>query len=88
MIGSETSPQHISSRARLATASETPQSVDKVRVGNEEVGARRRLAPTGSTLRVKPDGAQGRSPCAHTSPPVVIDGLGCLPFTFLRAFAL
>jgi hypothetical protein len=28
-----------------------------VRAGNEEVGARRRLAPTGSTLRVKPDGA-------------------------------
>jgi hypothetical protein len=34
-----------------------PQSVDNVRVGNEEVGARRRLAPTGSTLRVIPDGA-------------------------------
>jgi hypothetical protein len=46
------------------------QSVDNVRVGNEEVGARRgstsltalslskgRLAPTGSALRVKPDGA-------------------------------
>jgi hypothetical protein len=33
-----------------------PQSVDNVRVGNEEVGARRRLAPTGSTLRVKRDG--------------------------------
>jgi hypothetical protein len=34
-----------------------PQSVDNVRGGNEEVGARRRLAPTGSTVRVKPDGA-------------------------------
>jgi hypothetical protein len=35
----------------------SPQSVDNVRVGNEEVGAGRRLAPTGSTLRVKPDRA-------------------------------
>ena len=34
-----------------------PLSVDNVRVGNVEVGARRRLAPTGSTPRVKPDGA-------------------------------
>jgi hypothetical protein len=46
------------------------QSVDNLRVGNGELGARRgstlltalslskgRLAPTGSTLRVKPDGA-------------------------------
>jgi hypothetical protein len=35
----------------------TPQSLDYVRVGDGNVGARRRLAPTGSTLRVKPDGA-------------------------------
>jgi hypothetical protein len=40
-----------------ATGFVSPQSVDNVRVGNEEVGARRRLAPTGSTLRVIPDGA-------------------------------
>jgi hypothetical protein len=32
-------------------------SVDNVRVGSEEVGARRRLAPTGSTLQVKANGA-------------------------------
>jgi hypothetical protein len=38
-------------------SSAQPQSVDNVRAGDEEVGARRRLAPTGSTLRVKPDGA-------------------------------
>ena len=36
---------------------EVPQSVDNVRVANEELGARRRLAPTVSTLWVKPDGA-------------------------------
>ena len=33
------------------------QSADNVQVGNEEAGARGRLAPRGSTLRVKPDGA-------------------------------
>jgi hypothetical protein len=44
------------------------QSVDNVRVGNEEVGARRRLAPTGSALRVKPDGAQGPWVATATAP--------------------
>jgi hypothetical protein len=44
----------------------SPQSVDNVQAGSEEVGARRRLAPTDSTLRVKPDGAKGPSPCAQT----------------------
>ena len=42
--------------ATAAREQATPQSVDNVRVGNEEVGARRRLAPTGRTLRVKADG--------------------------------
>jgi serine/threonine protein kinase len=53
--------------ASSGTGAMQPQSVGNVGVGNEEVGARRRLAPTGSTLWVKPDGAQGPSPCARTT---------------------
>jgi len=44
-------------RKRNDHSRQFPQSVDNVRLGNEGVGARRRLAPTGSTLRVRPDGA-------------------------------
>jgi hypothetical protein len=53
----ETRNQKVEIRKWKLAAPIPPQSVDNVRAGNEEVGARRRLAPTGSTLQVKPDGA-------------------------------
>ena len=59
-----------------------PQSVDNVGVNHEDVGARRRLAPTGSTLQVKPDAAFGG--LGHVPLPVspaVTDGSGTRSLT-------
>jgi len=58
-----------------------------VRVNPEDVGARRRLAPTGSTLRVKPDaafGGHGHAP--RPVWPVVTGGLGSGASLLLNLF--